>query len=247
MKTLAETFWEQLAPGGGFPQFMQWKQHLLRTLLAIAWAVIGCAAVAGTPDRSTPLAAAKSYLTAIKEGNAMVMGTGSLGTTNQKQWMFQFMRCYLADQKLETAAVEKFGREATEKSFGEMKRTFQAVPQALAALTNCDVRMEGDHATIIFRPLPGGDTPEPLKLQKAAGEWRVALGAEIEKADFSPALMEAQASSMEKCAEEIRAGKYQTPEQAQQGMMAAMMARYMQSPEQQALRAPRPGRTNDSH
>ena len=134
MKTLAETFWEQLAPGGGFPQFMQWKQHLLRTLLAIAWAVIGCAAVAGTPDRSTPLAAAKSYLTAIKEGNAMVMGTGSLGTTNQKQWMFQFMRCYLADQKLETAAVEKFGREATEKSFGEMKRTFQAVPQALAVI-----------------------------------------------------------------------------------------------------------------
>jgi hypothetical protein len=202
------------------------------------------AAAEGKPDYSTPLAAAKSYFTAMKTGDAKGMDSASLGTRYQKEWMAMFMRSCVAYEKLDKASAEKFGREQTDKVFGELKQSCSVVTGTLDALTNCDVKIDGTNAAITFKPNPAGDTPDPLKLQQGGREWRLVLDPGIDKADFSAALMAAQGASTEKCAADIRAGKYKTAEEAQQAMMSAMMAQYMQSPEQRAMRGERSGDTN---
>ena len=194
-----------------------------------------CLAAAETrQDFTTPKAAANSYFLAMKAGDEMAVNAASIGTSYQKQWMVMFMRSCLAYEKLDKAASVKFGREQTDKVFGEIKRTCSLVTDALSGLTNCDLKIDGTNATIASKPSQTGGTPDPLKLQEVGGEWKVVLDSGIDKADFSAALMEALAGSMEKCATDIGAGKYRTAEEAQQAQMSAMTTQYMQSPERRA-------------
>ena len=195
-----------------------------------------CLATAqGKPDYSTPLAAAKTYFTAMKNGDEKTLKSACIGNGYRKRFMVMMMRSGVAYDKLDQAAAAKFGRQQTDKAFAEIKGSCAVSAAVLAALANCQVKIEGTNATIIAKPNSAGDTPDLAKLQQANGEWKVLLGDDIDKSDFSANAIEALARSMEKCATDVPAGKYKTADEAAQGMMSAMMAQYEQSPERQVM------------
>jgi len=193
-----------------------------------------CAAITGSAqDLSTPLAAAKSYFTALQAGDVAIVKSACLGSKEQKEWTGQFMRGCLASGKLEAASTARFGRDATVDAFkDDLLRTASLIPDALAALTNCEVKIDGTNATITAKPSAAGHTPDlldpALKLQQAAGQWKVLLDVDVAKQDFNADLLQAMADSEEKCAADIKAGLYKTAAEAQQAQMSAMMNQYLQ-------------------
>jgi len=235
MKTLEEKAAHKAVNHGISYRTIHDGSNLMHSLFLGCLLLAACLAAAETrQDFTTPKAAANSYFLAMKAGDEEAVNTASIGTSYQKQWMVRFMRSCLAYEKLDKAASVKFGREQTDKVFGEIKRTCSVVTDALSGLTNCALKIDGTNATITSKPSQTGGTPDPLKLQEVGGEWKVVLDSGIDKADFSPALMEALAGSMEKCATDIGAGKYRTAEEAQQGQMSAMTSQYLQSSERRA-------------
>jgi hypothetical protein len=103
------------------------------------------------------------------------------------------------------------------------------LPDALAALTNCEGKIDGTNATITVKAGPNPDALGPgLKLQQAAGQWKVLLDVDVAKSDFSTDLMEAMASSQEKCAASIKAGLFKTAAEAAQAQDSDMRTQYAQ-------------------
>jgi hypothetical protein len=88
--------------------------------------------------------------------------------------------------------------------------------------------IDGTNATITAKPGAAGSPPDPVKLQKNAGQWKVLLDLDVSKQDFNTDLMEAMATSQEKCAADIKAGLYKTAAEAAQAQMSAMTTQYMQ-------------------
>ena len=193
-----------------------------------------CLASAGSQaDFSTPLAAARAYLTAAQAGDVKTIRSACLGSNDQKEWTIQFVRGCLASGKLDAAATARFGRDATVDAFkDDLRRTAAMIPDALDALTNCEVKIDGTNATIIAKPGSDGHTPDlldpALKLQQVAGQWKVLLEVDVAKSDFNTDLLQVMADSQEKCAADIKAGLYKTAAEAQQAQMAAMSSQFMQ-------------------
>lgn len=179
-------------------------------------------AVTNTVDLSTPLAAAQSYFTAMKSGDADPLLRTSLGSTEQKEYMVVFMRCSIAFDKLVRAATTKFGSQDADKVFGEMKDTCSMAPQALAALPNAVVKIVGTNATITARTTGSNPPDSGWKLQKAAGEWKIVMDEDVSKSDFGKEGLEASAKSAERCARNIAAGLYKTADQAQQAWLSSL-------------------------
>ena len=146
-----------------------------------------------------------------------------IGSSEQKEMTVQFMRGCLAAGKLDAAATARFGRVATVDAFkDDLLRTVSMMTDVLVALTNCDVKIDGTNATITAKPGAAGSLPDPVKLQKVAGQWKVLLDLDISKQDFNTDLMEAMATSQEKCTADIKAGLYKTAAEAAQAQMSAM-------------------------
>lgn len=172
------------------------------------------------------MAAARTYFTAIKAGDTNIFKRAALGTDYQRDWMVAaYVRSSVAADKLQKSGTARFGRDETDKEFGEVLRSFAAGSAGLVGLTNAESSIDGTNATITFRPDSSGNAPDALKLQKRGGEWKVVLGDEINNADFDKSAMEATAEAVAQCAAEIDAGKYKTASAASQGMMSALMAK----------------------
>jgi hypothetical protein len=209
--------------------------------ISVFMAIFACAAdgQSGLADYSTPLAAAKSFFTAAQAGAAAATRNACIGSSEQKEMTVQFIRGGLAAGKLDTAATARFGREETVKAFSDdLRRTASMMTDALVALTNCDVKIDGTNAIITAKAGAAGSPPDPVKLQKVGGQWKVLLDLDVSKQDFSTDLMEAMASSQEKCAADIKAGLYKTAAEAAQAQMSAMTTQYMQK-----QKAPAAGQT----
>ncbi|MGO8836580.1 MAG: hypothetical protein ACLQAH_10425 [Limisphaerales bacterium] len=207
----------------------------MKTELAIECLLLSVclASAASQADFSTLLAAAKSYFTAAQAGDINTIKSACLGNNEQKEWTIQFVRGCLASGKLDAAATARFGRDATVDAFkDDLRRTAAMIPDALAALTNCEVKIDGTNATIVAKPGADGHTPDlldpALKLQQVAGQWKVVLEVDVAKSDFNTDLLQAMADSQEKCAADIKAGLYKTAVEAQQAQMAAMTSQFMQ-------------------
>jgi len=198
-----------------------------------------CLAGAGIQaDFSTPLAAARFYFGAAQAGDSAAMKSACLGSREQKEWTIQFMRGCVTAGKLEAAATTQFGREATVDAFkNDLRRTASMITDALAALTNSEVKIDGTNATLTAKPGVAGHTPDlldpTLKLQQVAGQWMVVLDVDVSKSDFNTDLLQAMADSQEKCAANIKAGLYKTAAEAQQALMAAMTSQFMQNRKKQ--------------
>jgi hypothetical protein len=91
----------------------------------------GLTAAPAKPDTSTPSGTVRAYFTAMQKGDAKEMDSLSFGPNSRKQWMAGFMRCCLAYEKLDQAATAKFGRENTDKAFGELKQSCPPVTTLL--------------------------------------------------------------------------------------------------------------------
>lgn len=187
---------------------------------------------------SSPLGAAKSYFSAMAGGDAKAMASASIGSSSQRACMVELMRSCLACEELDQAATARFGRETTDNVFGETKRSFALMGDTLAGLTNCALRVEGTNATIHLRTSPTGGGLETLNLQQTAGDWRVVLEPIMARVESDAALMKAQAKSMQKCAADIRAGKYKSAEQAHQAMVSDLVAQYLDPTRQQSSAQP---------
>jgi hypothetical protein len=212
--------------------------------ISVFMAIFACVAdgQSGLADYSTPMAAAKSYLAAAQAGDAAAIRNACIGSSEQKEMTVQFMRGCLAAGKLDAAATAKFGREETVKAFSDdLKRTASIMTDALAALTNCEAKIDGTNAIITAKTGSNPDAFGPgLKLQEVAGQWKVLLDVDVAKSDFNTDLMEAMASSQEKCAADIKAGLYKTAAEAAQAQMSAMTTQYMQK-----QKAPAAGQTKN--
>ena len=173
-------------------------------------------------DFSSPMAAVRTYFTAMQAGDTNIFQRATLGTEYQKDWMVAYLRSSVAADKLTKASEARFGHDETARVFGEMQRSAAMATIGLAALTNAGVKIDGTNATIAFKPV-GDATPDSLKLQQAGGDWKIVLGEDINKADFNKDAMNAMADSTDECAQAIAAGKYKTAAEASQAMMSAMM------------------------
>jgi len=202
---------------------------LLAKLAVLGLFLVSSAANAAEPDYSTPMAAAKSFLTAMTAGDGNRVKSACLGTCEQQEMIVMFMRGCLASGKFDAAARAKFGPEETLNTFNDdLQQAGARIPKTLAALTNCEMQIDGTNATITFSPAKSGSTPLPIKLRKVGGQWKVLLEMDVAKVEPSTDLMEAMASSMETCAAEITAGKFQTAAEAQQAQRSAMHAQYLE-------------------
>jgi len=192
--------------------------------------LMACLAMAGCQQgASDPMTAAKSYFTAMKNGDEQAVSSASLGTSEQKEWTVMAMRSGVAYEKLDEAASARFGREPTDKAFDEMKRSLSGATAMLGVLATCEVKTDGTNATIAAKPEQVAKTPElrdwSLKLQNVGGQWKVVLDLEVAKQDFNAGAMAALAASLDQCATDTQAGKYKTAEEAKQAMMMAFIAK----------------------
>lgn len=209
---------------------------ILAAGILVALGLSSARAVTNTVDLSTPLAAAQSFFTAMKSGDAGALCRASLGSSEQKEYMVVFMRSCIACDKLVQAATTKFGRQEADKVFGGMKASCSMAPQALAALTNAEVKIIGTNATITARTTDPNPPDSGWKLQKAAGEWKVVFDVDVSKSDFGKEGLEASGKSAERCAKNIEAGLYNTADQAQQAWLSSLTAEmHAGIPEQKVL------------
>jgi len=209
---------------------------ILAAGILVAPGLSSARAVTNTVDLSTPLAAAQSFFTAMQSGDADAFCRASLGSSEQTEYMVVFMRSCIACDKLVQAATTKFGPQAADKVFGGMKASCSMAPQALAALTNAEVKIIGTNATITPRTTDPNPPGSGWKLQKAAGEWKVVLDVDVSKSDFGKEGLEASGKSAERCAKNLEAGLYHTADQAQQAWLASLTAEmHAPIPEQRVL------------
>ena len=172
-------------------------------------------------DTTTPAAAARTFYGAMHAGDTNLFKRISIGTDYQKDWMLGYIRSSLAIRELLKASTAKFGKQPTEKAFGEMVASSEMAAVGLAALTNAEVKIEGTNATITFKH----GASDPMMLRRIEGKWKVLLGDDINKADFDKNAVVAMAESQEQCTKDILGDKYKSADEASQALMTALMSK----------------------
>ena len=182
-------------------------------------------APAELPDRSTPKAAAITLFKAISAGDRDVVAAGLFAVGDEQRALAGAMAdMIVAGKKLGDAAQEKFGKAADPIGRGMLD------PNDLEKLEDATVVETAPDAAVVTVP----DQPRPMSFRKQDGEWKLVV------TDFSGAapaniakqtrLVRAMAEATAVSANEVAAGKYKTPEEAnfaiQQSLHQVMLSFY---------------------
>jgi hypothetical protein len=175
----------------------------------------GSGSTAKGPDLSNPKSAAVSFAKAIQSNDMAAAKAASTGTDEQYKMVEAMGQMMSGFKNYESAAVAKFG---------DAGKSDQSPPDIVADTEGSDVKTEGDTATVINPKKP--DDKDPMKLVKKDGKWKVDLASM--PIDEQAKTMAASASKMKKAlddtAEEIKAGKYPTAQEAQKALGMKMQA-----------------------
>ncbi|HEY2587948.1 MAG TPA: hypothetical protein VGI81_19550 [Tepidisphaeraceae bacterium] len=120
-------------------------------------------------------------------------------------------------KKLQDASVARFGDQGKNLTGGGNGPDFSEWSKKIDEAT---VKQEGDAATLTQK-----DSGEPLKLKKINGEWKVDVSPMTsEMASMGTAMIDSMSKAASETADEIKAGKYKTPQEAQQALSSKMMS-----------------------
>jgi hypothetical protein len=176
-------------------------------------------------DLSTPKGAAKTFATAMENGD---VEAAKRATTGGDPAIIESMVKLTGNmKKLRDAAISKFGDEgktAFGAGHGESMDLSKSVDDA-------DVKEDGDTATLT----PKGEA-RPLKMKKVSGDWKVDAS-ELTGAmgNMGSAMFDNMSKAAAETADDIKAGKYKTAQEAQQAFgskMAGSSLGKLQTPDQ---------------
>jgi hypothetical protein len=170
---------------------------------------------AAAPDLSNPKSTAVSFAKAVQSNDMAAAKATSTGSDEQYKMVEAMGQMMSGFKNFQSAAVAKFG---------DAGKSSQGPPDIVADAEGSEVKTEGDTATVINPKQP--DDKDPMKLVKKDGKWKVDLSSM--PMDEQAKMMAASASKMKKAldetAEEIKANKYKTVQEAQQALGMKMQA-----------------------
>jgi hypothetical protein len=171
---------------------------------------------AKAPDLSTPKSAAVSFAKALQSNDIATAKAASTGTDEQYKLIDAAGQMMSGFKNYESAAVAKFG-DAGKFGKGE------GPPDVVADTEESEPKIEGDTATMVNPKKPAD--PNPMKLVKKNGQWKVDLSSipmdeQTKMAETAPKVKKA----LDETAEEIKAGKYKTAQEAQAALGMKMQA-----------------------
>jgi hypothetical protein len=162
-------------------------------------------------DKEDVLAAAKAWSTALVDGNAKAIRTGSTGTEAELARWEAMSKMFASFQKLTDAVKAKFGDKA------DMAKMFQR-PDFASLGDDPKVAVTGMDATLTTQ-----EGKPPMKLKKEGTAWKVVLSSmPAAAAKLDPKQMTPITDAVTSTAEEIVGGKYPTQEDAMKGLQAKM-------------------------
>lgn len=178
-------------------------------------ALLACGLLGFNNDLATPKGAAKAFATAMENGDAAAAKRASTGGDPQ---VIEAMAKLSGNmKKLHDASVAKFGDQGKNLTEGGGGPNFSDWSKKIDEAT---VKEEGDTATLTQK-----DNAEPLKLKKINGEWKVDVSPMTgEMAGMGTAMFDSMAKAANETADEVKAGKYKTPQEARQALSSKMMS-----------------------
>ena len=173
-------------------------------------AVLLCAAAGGCKreeakievDLTTPRSAAMVFTRAIENGDPETAKSAAYGAGLEIEWVEAMTRAMTGMRQLVTASQAKFGAEAQSLVAG--KQTLQLS----GALTDAEVQMTGDRATVV--PTGGDGTKIPMK--RIDGNWKIDVGMLTRGQDITMVVKQLRAvgEAAPTLAKDVEAGKYKT-------------------------------------
>lgn len=183
---------------------------LLALWLAPAAATL---AQAPAPDLSTPRSAAVAFGAALTAADAAGIRGAAVGTADEYARAEAVGGMLAAFRRLAEAAAARFGRE---------KVVFRgaAAADVAADLDRAEVTVDGDAATVAVKD----GRPDPMRLRRAGGSWRVDLSSAPREAARLAALAPALAAAADEVAADVRANRFRSVEDAQAALAAKAAA-----------------------
>lgn len=160
---------------------------------------------ADAPDLSTPKKAAVSFAKGVEAADMSAVKASSVGTEDDYKLVQSIVDFISSAKQLREAAVAKFGEEGKTISNDDMANLSKQVESGEEKIT-------GDTATV-GKP----QEPDPMKLKKVDGNWKVDLASIPEKEQMGKAMPKMQ-KVMSNAATDIKAGKYKTADEAKQAI-----------------------------
>ena len=185
-----------------------------------------CASLAvsanAAPDLSTPKSAALAFANAVVAADGPGVRATASGTDEQFKLVDTIGTLVGSMKKLSDAATAKFGADnAISKSTKDM--------DLAAEVEGSEVKVEGDNATLIDPKKK--DDAHPMKLIKKEGKWLVDLNSlPKEGLDEMVKMAPIMAKAATATVAEIKADKFKTAEEAQQGFGMKIAAEMLAAP-----------------
>jgi hypothetical protein len=168
---------------------------------------------------SNPKSTAITFAKAIQSNDMAAAKAASTGTDEQYKLIDAVGQMLSGYKNYESAAVAKFGDAG---KFGEG----EGPPDVVADTEASEAKIDGDTATIVNPKKP--DDPSPMKLVKKNGQWKVDLASvPMDEQTKMPAAAPRIKKALDETAEEIKADKYKTIQDAKKALgmkMQALMA-----------------------
>jgi hypothetical protein len=186
-----------------------------------------CAGVLGAeapnPALSTPRLGAISFIKAMESNNIDNFRNVTIGQEADYKLFEPLVNMVGAAKQLEKAAREKFGKAGT-----AVVRMSPAVGLEVQAQES-DVQINGDTAVVFHK---GQEESDPLTLRKTAVGWKVDLTAirDREKMVAAADGMRKMEKVLRESADQIRAGQFRTPEEAQAAIAHRMQEAAAEKP-----------------
>jgi len=165
------------------------------------------AATAATATAAAPLspkAVAIAFAGMVEKGDADAAKALLPDQPERVQWLKATIELVGALQKLDAAAVDRFGEGGKAVSQNQLH-----VIQSFKSLEQAQEKVEGDSATLTT---PG--QRQPLQLKKVAGRWQLQLGPAPADVPAQVELYHRLAEAAHRTAQEVADGAYQTPDAA---------------------------------
>lgn len=194
--------------------------HAARALAAVGLSVVfGWAAgtAAASPELGTPKMAALSFVRAMEANDMAAFQAVTIGGEEDYKLFEPLLGMVGSAKQMERAAREKFG-----KAGRIVVRNSPAV-ELEVHIQESDVTVKGDTAVLRHK---GEENSDPLTIRQTAAGWKVDLTAIQNRQQMSAAAagMRKMQEALSGAAEDIRAGKFKSAEDAEKAVLARMRA-----------------------
>jgi hypothetical protein len=145
----------------------------------------------------------------------------------------------LAEMLIERASVFAKFRQAAVKAFGEdaatqLTGTSEAdATESEQRISQADVKIDKDNATVLMKTPPGEPQPEPVKLVRVDGQWKLSISNLVE--GMQPAEVEEHLQEMKllsgvvtETTDEVGQGRYKSANEVNDAMRSKLAAVMLQ-------------------